>query len=121
LLLQTEIDNSKKNLIFTLWGTSNGTKGSYSHPVVSRWIPYGDAVEKETTDLEPGKKNCQAAHRGAEASFTYTRTFADGTEQKQVFSSYYRPLPQICLVGVAAKTETTSVCTDGTCDVPIIE
>ena len=41
LLLQTSIDYTKQQLVFTLWGKSDGRKGSYTHPLVSKWIPAG--------------------------------------------------------------------------------
>lgn len=100
ILLQTYMDVNKEELVFTLWGTSDGREGSYTHPRVLRWIPYGAAIETETTTLAPGTRKCQNAFRGAEASFTYTIKFPDGTVEEEVFSSYYRPLPSICLVGV---------------------
>jgi len=54
----------------------------------------------ETKKLAAGVTECQHAYTGAETSFTYSRTLSDGTKEEEVFSSYYRPLPQICLVGV---------------------
>jgi hypothetical protein len=65
----------------------------------------------ETTELPVGKKECQEVHMGAEASFTYTRELASGEKIQKVFESYYRPLPQICLVGVEKVAETT--CPEG--------
>ena len=31
----------------------------------------------------------------------------DGSLQEEVFESYYRPLPQICLVGIGSGTESS--------------
>ena len=42
----------------------------------------------------------ETSHIGADASFTYTVTHADGTIEETVYTSHYRPLPQICLIGV---------------------
>ena len=39
------------------------------------------------------------------ASFTYTIEKPDGEKVDRVFESYYRPLPQICLVGVESTEE----------------
>lgn len=104
LLLQTEIDYEKQMLIFTLWGKSDGRSGSYTHPEVSKWIPYNKTVENILVSndplVKPGVTKCQTAYNGAVASFTYTRTTPDGTKIDRVFESYYRPLPKICLVGV---------------------
>ncbi len=100
LLLQTENLVAKQQLKFTFWGTSDGRKGSYEPPIVSRWIPAGDPITTQTTDLKPGEEKCQEAHVGADASFTYTITRPDGTQEVTPFSSHYRPLPKICLVGI---------------------
>jgi hypothetical protein len=51
------------------------------------------------TTLKPGEQKCQNAFRGAVASFTYTRVTPTGEKIDQVFDSYYRPLPKICMVG----------------------
>lgn len=114
ILLATDMDIKTGDLVFTFWGTNDGRKGYYSEPVVHKWIPVGSEQIIKTTNLQPGEKNCQSAHTGAETSFTYTRVLPSGKEIKQVFSSYYRPLPKICLVGVE-KTEkkqedATQVC-----------
>lgn len=110
VLIQTEMDTTTGELRFYLWGANDGRKGSYSKPIVKRWIPYGEPKEIETTKLKPGEKECQNAFKGADASFTYTREFADGREKEEtVFESHYRALPQICLVGVEEKTESEPV------------
>lgn len=99
ILIQTYMDVATEQLFFTLWGTSDGRQGSYTHPVVDKWIPYGPVKNIETTKLAPGEKTCQNAFRGANAHFTYTRKFADGTVENKIFESHYRSLPMICLVG----------------------
>lgn len=99
ILITTSMNESTGDLWFTLWGTGNGRKGYYSEPVVERWIPAGPRRVTKTTNLEPGVWQCQSAHRGAVASFTYTVEQADGTKTEEVFRSHYRPLPEICLVG----------------------
>jgi len=103
MLLQTAIDYVKQELTFTLWGTGDGRKGSYTHPLVSQWYSAGDPVEVKTTSLKPGEKKCQSAFTGAKASFTYTRFTSSSKKIDRVFESYYRPLPQICNVGVDPK------------------
>ncbi len=100
ILLQTLIDESEQTLTFQLWGTNDGREGSYSPPVVHRWIPHGPPQYVETTTLAPGVEQCQHAYRGADTSFVYTRRLADGTVQEETFESHYRPLQSICLVGV---------------------
>lgn len=107
LLLQAENIPSKTQLRFTFWGTSDGRKGSYTPPTVSKWIPYGDDIIQTSTNLKPGEEKCQEAHKGANASFTYTITKPDGTKIDKVFTSHYRPLPKICLVGVNPSEPTS--------------
>lgn len=117
ILLQTEIDEQKKDLIFTLWGTGDGRRGYFSHPVVHRWLSPGPTKNVETTSLPAGEKKCQHAYRGADASFTYTIELPDGTKEEKVFESHYRALPEICLVGVEQKT----ACAEGEVCVPPTE
>jgi len=113
-LLQTEINYKKQMLIFTLWGTPDGRSGFYSRPIVSKWIPAGLPQEIKTTTLKPGETKCQNAFRGANASFTYTRFNQSGEKIERVFSSYYRPLPKMCMTGISPNE-----CPDGktTCDI----
>jgi len=108
LLLQTSIDYVKQELVFTFWGKSDGRKGSYTHPVVNKWIPAGEPQEVVVTDLKPGERKCQNAFRGAMTSFTYTIIKPNGEKVDKVFDSYYRPLSQICMVGAPVSTSTVS-------------
>ncbi len=116
LLLQTSIDYAKQQLVFTLWGKSDGRSGSYTHPVVSKWIPAGDPqviIVAPTLELKAGEEKCQGAFRGAVASFTYTRFTSTSQKMDEVFDSYYRPLPKICTVGA-----TSTAAVDGTLPTP---
>lgn len=116
LLLQTDMDYKKQLLIFTLWGKIDGRSGFYSHPIVSKWISAGEQQEIRTTNLKPGETKCQNAFRGARASFTYTRYTSSGEKIEEVFSSYYRPLPKMCMTGI-----DPSECPAGktTCDITV--
>ncbi|MDO8626288.1 MAG: VanW family protein [Candidatus Magasanikbacteria bacterium] len=110
LLLQTDVDYKRQQLTFTLWGKPDGRKGWYTHPTVSKWIPAGEPQKIEVSDgsLKVGQEKCQAAFRGAVASFKYTRVTPLGEQIDRVFDSYYRPLPKICMVGVASASSTPS-------------
>lgn len=119
ILFQAENLVDTQELRFTFWGTSDGRKGSYSSPVVERWIPVGETQYVETTDLEPEKEQCQEAHIGADATFDYTIVRPDGTEEKTTFTSHYRPLPRICLVGVEQLKDDLS--TEDLAEEPIVE
>ncbi len=107
ILFQAEMLEDIEELRFSFWGTSDGRKGSYTPPVVTRWIGPGPQQEIETTDLEPGQRKCQNAFTGADAHFTYTVEKPDGTVEEQIFESHYRALPSICLVGVDENAEDT--------------
>jgi vancomycin resistance protein YoaR len=100
VLIQTQVDWDEQRLYFSLWGTNDGRQGYYSKPVVLEWIPYGEKKEIETINLEPGQVKCQHAYTGANTSFTYTREWTDGEKEERVFESHYRPLQEICLIGV---------------------
>lgn len=123
LLVQTAIDYKKQELTFTLWGKDDGRKGWYTHPVVSKWIPPGETQVIETDKLKPGVRECQAAYKGAVASFTYSRVTPAGEKIDRVFDSYYRPLQEICMLGVAPATTTpASTCADpNNCPAPVVE
>ena len=109
ILFQTEMDVSTGDLRFSFWGTSDGRKGSYSAPVVERWIPVGETRYIPTANIEPGKEKCQSSHIGADASFTYSVERPDGSIEETIFTSHYRPLPRICLVGIQEeKVEETT-------------
>ncbi len=117
LLLQTDIDYAKMQLTFTLWGKPDGRSGSYTHPVVLRWLGVGAPEEVFVDTLKPGQRNCQGAYRGAEAMFTYTRITPQGQKIDRVFNSYYRSLPQICMVGKDASSPAP--CPEGQlCEAP---
>ncbi|OGL88708.1 hypothetical protein A3H75_00510 [Candidatus Uhrbacteria bacterium RIFCSPLOWO2_02_FULL_51_9] len=113
LLWTTYMDSAAGKLEFTLWGTSDGRKGSYSAPVVHSWIGTGPMKEIETTDLKPGQRKCQSRHPGAVASFTYTVDLPGGEKKETLYKSYYRPLPEICSVGVEQKTEDGAAPVEG--------
>lgn len=100
ILIETEMNRSNGDLFFTFWGTSDGREADYTEPVVTRWIGTGPKKYIETTDLEPGEERCQGAHVGAETSFTYTVITADGETKEVEYTSSYRPLPTICLIGI---------------------
>jgi len=113
VLLTTEVDIANKELIFTLWGTSDGRKGYYSPPVILSWSGYGATQYTQTTSLAPGVKECQTPHPGATTSFDYTVEYADGEVFEKNYTSVYRSLPWICLIGVS---NLSSECSDsGNC------
>ncbi|MEK7452198.1 MAG: VanW family protein, partial [Patescibacteria group bacterium] len=105
LLLSAENLTDKQQLRFTFWGTSDGRKGTYSPPIILKRFPVGEPIMTESVDLKPGEEKCQEAHAGANATFTYTIKHPDGTQTDKIFNSHYRPLPKMCLIGVAEKEQ----------------
>lgn len=121
IMLITDINESTSELHFTFWGTSDGRKGSYTPPTVLSWIGYGDKVTKTSSSLAPGVTKCQAAHPGATTTFDYLVTRADGTTTTKTFTSSYRPLPEICLVGESTPAPEEPVTTEATAEpTPIV-
>lgn len=99
ILLQTRIEGTQ--LIFDMWGTSDGRVASRTKPVVSNYVPAPPKKEIETTDLKPGEVKCvEKPHTGMTASFDYFVKYADGREVKENFTSKYKPWQEVCLIGV---------------------
>ena len=101
VLLTTDVNFTTSEMVFTFWGTSDGRIGGYTPPQILSWNGYGPTEYKETTSLAPGVTRCQAPHSGATTSFDYQVSYADGTEFEKTFTSVYRSLPQVCLVGIS--------------------
>lgn len=94
------------NVVFEFWGTKDGRKSDPIKPSVYNITSPPPMKLVETLDLPPGQKKCtESAHAGADASFTYRVTYADGTEHKEVFTSHYRPWQAVCLIGVTELTK----------------
>ncbi|MDA1024632.1 MAG: VanW family protein, partial [bacterium] len=99
ILLDTFVDLSTYELVFTFWGTSDGRKGYYSPPEILSWNGYGATQYIETTDLAPGVTRCQSPHPGATTSFDYIVERPGEDIFSHTYQSTYRSLPRICLVG----------------------
>jgi len=105
MLITTYMNESSGDLVFSIWGKSDGRKGYYHPPVVKKWIGAGTYREIQTTDLAPGKRECQSVHPGAEVYFTYVRELPSGEKVERVFESKYRAVPATCYVGVEEITQ----------------
>lgn len=89
------------DVTFEFWGTKDGRKVDPIKSSVYNITPPPPMKLVETLDLPPGQKKCtESAHAGADASFTYHISYADGTEHSEVFASHYRPWQAVCLIGV---------------------
>ncbi|MFH0928373.1 MAG: VanW family protein, partial [bacterium] len=101
LLFVAEVLSDTNSLRFSFWGTSDGRQGSYSTPVVTRWmeIPKDAGIQYlESKSVASGKQVCKAGFRGAIASFVYTIEKPDIDKVEETFASYYRMIPPVCLV-----------------------
>ncbi len=91
----------KDDVIFEFWGSKDGRVATSTFPKISNIVEPPPMKLVETLELPPGKKKCtETAHAGATAEFTYTVTFADGTQKQKTFHSFYRPWQAVCLIGV---------------------
>ncbi len=98
LLLQTEIQGDE--LIFKFYGTSDGRQVETTKPEIFNIVKPGPVQYIETTDLPPGeKKKVESAHAGANAEFKNIITFPNGVIREEIWKSYYRPWPEVWLVG----------------------
>lgn len=105
ILIQSRIVGTK--LYFDFWGTKDGRIIDVSKPVIYNIVRPGPTKMIETTELEPGKKNCiESAHNGADAYFDYKVEYIDGTKNEERFSSHYVPWQAVCLVGATASSTT---------------
>lgn len=110
ILIQVRI---QKNLIyFDFWGTKDGRIASTTTPVVYNIVKPTPTKTIETTDLAPGVKKCtEHAHNGADAYFDYTVTYAahsTNTPIQKRFKSHYIPWQEVCLIGAATSTASTT-------------
>ncbi len=99
LLLVTKVEGT--NLIFELWGTSDGRKVDQTKPRIYNIVTPPPLKIVKTTDLPPGEKNCtERAHDGADAEFSRTITYANGQVKTEIWRSHYKPWQAVCLLGV---------------------
>lgn len=105
ILIQARIEGD--DIYFDFWGSKDGRAVEKTDPTIYNIVRPGPAKIIETTDLPVGLKKCtERAHNGADAYFDYKVTYADGTIKEKRFSSHYVPWQEICLVGVAKKTDS---------------
>lgn len=105
ILIQARIEGD--NLYFDFWGTKDGRRAEKTDPLITNIVKPAPAKLIETLDLKPGQKKCtESAHSGADASFNYTVTYADGRVENKTFKSHYVPWREVCLIGVEKLSET---------------
>ncbi len=113
LLVTTSIKGDE--MAFTIWGTNDGRISHQTTPRVYNIVAPPPKKIIETLDLPPGTEKCtESAHAGADAEFTYTVTYPNGTVKEETFKSHYRPWQAVCLKGVTALTQPTDPTVDQT-------
>ena len=107
ILIQTRI--VKNDIYFDFWGKKDGRIASSTTPVIYNITKPAPAKLIETTDLKPGVKKCtEKAHNGADAYFDYKVTYSSGDVKSTRFKSHYVPWQEVCLIGKAADTSTST-------------
>jgi len=99
VLIMTAIDGDR--LTFTFWGVKDGRVAEQTDAKVYNIVPPPEKKTVETADLKPGETKCtESPHAGADAVFTYTVTYPDGTVKKKDIYSHYKPWGEVCLIGI---------------------
>ena len=121
ILIQSRIEGNK--LYFDFWGKKDGRNAQTSKPVIYNIVRPAAKKIIETTDLKPGAVKCtERAHNGADAYFNYTVNYPNGEIKEKRFTSHYVPWQEVCLVGVAqlsaSSTPATASSTPSTTTTP---
>jgi vancomycin resistance protein YoaR len=107
VLIQTH--TSGNDLYFDFWGTKDGRAIEQTDPTISNIVKPLPGKLIETLSLPPGQKKCsEKAHNGADAFFDYKVTYPDGTIKQKRFTSHYVPWQEVCLIGVAQLSSTST-------------
>lgn len=100
ILVQAKINGDE--LKYTFWGTKDGRKVEASAPVIWNITSPPPTKMVETLDLPVGQKKCtEKAHKGADVYFDFKVTYPGKEPKTQRFSSHYRAWQEVCLLGVA--------------------
>lgn len=107
VLIATRIKGD--DLFFEVWGTKDGRTAEQSEVRVWDRVAPPPAKLVETLDLKPGVKKCsEKPHAGMKAAFDYKITYPDGRLDARTFNSQYRPWQEVCLIGVAELTASST-------------
>jgi vancomycin resistance protein YoaR len=107
ILIQTH--STGTDLYFDLWGTKDGRVVEETDPTIYNIVKPAPTKYTETLSLPPGQKKCtERAHNGADAFFDYKVTYPDGTVKQKRFTSHYVPWREVCLIGVAKLSATST-------------
>lgn len=107
ILIQYQIKGD--DIYFEFWGAKDGRTVGISKPRVWNWVAPPATKYIETLDLAPGQKKCtEKAHRGVDAAFDYKVVYPSGEVKERTFTSHYKPWQEVCLIGVAELTATST-------------
>lgn len=100
ILIQARIEGN--NLYFDFWGIKDGRTATATYPKIFNIVKPQPPLITETLNLKPGEKKCsEKAHNGADAYFDYSVIYSNGDKKETRFRSHYVPWREVCLVGVA--------------------
>ena len=100
ILIQSQVDEKNKILIFDLYGTSDGRKVTIGKPIITNQVPPPKPIYQEDPSLPRGVvKQIDWPAWGATVKFSYKVVRGDKVLQDKVFVSRYRPWQAIYLVG----------------------
>ncbi|MGB9911649.1 MAG: VanW family protein [Microgenomates group bacterium] len=102
ILIQAEFNKKEKQLVFKLYGTSDGRKVEISKPIIHSQTPPPEPVYLDDPNLPPGViKKIDSPHWGAKVSFTRKVWNADGSlKEEQTFWSNYVAWPAVYKRGI---------------------
>jgi vancomycin resistance protein YoaR len=106
ILIQARFEGYN-DLYFDFWGESDGREVTVTDPVVYNIVNPGPTKIIETTELEPGERDCiESAIAGADAHFDQIIKYPDEEEAvENRFYSKYVPWRKVCLLGVEPEAE----------------
>lgn len=100
LLIQTRVDKAKKQLIYELYGTSDGRKAEISKARIWARVPAPPDLYQDDPTLRVGVvKQIDWAAPGAKTAFDYKVIRNGEVLQEKTFTSVYRPWQAIYLRG----------------------
>ncbi|MDA2935835.1 VanW family protein [Patescibacteria group bacterium AH-259-L05] len=98
ILIQTKIQGDE--LIFEFYGTYDRRIVKTEEPEIYNIVDPGPPRYIETDKLLPGeKKKVESSHFGASAKLKNTIVYANGIERVDLWRSYYKPWPEVWMVG----------------------
>jgi len=101
ILVQGYVIPEKNEVVFELYGTSDGRRSEIGKPDVYETSSPSAPIYVETADLPTGEvRQIEKAHDGAKTVVTYRVVNADGSQRfEQIFRSNYKAWPARYLVG----------------------